>query len=109
LHFLNVALSSAGESVSGIHVCHAARQITDTQFEDFDALSFKLENGLKRLIESLQEKQQAGTWQDSFIIRESNAAYSLSDEAAISSSQHSRIPSFQYPNSCPRQRRTKTS
>lgn len=34
-----------------------------------------LENGLKRLIESLQEKQEAGSWQDSFVVRESNEAY----------------------------------
>ena len=77
LQFLNVALSSAGESVSAYHVYRAAEQITDQEFEELDVLAFKLENGLKRLIESLQEKQQAGTWQDSFVIRESNAAYSV--------------------------------
>ncbi len=75
LQFLNVALGSAGESVSGIHVCEAAEQITQAQFEEVDALACKLENGMKRLIESLQEKQQAGGWQDSFVIRESNEAY----------------------------------
>jgi len=75
LQFLNVALGSAGESVSGIHVYQAAGQVSDCQFEQLDALAFKLENGLKRLIESLQEKQQTGGWQDSFVVRESNAAY----------------------------------
>jgi four helix bundle protein len=75
LQFLNVALSSAGESVSGIHVYHAAGQISPSQFEELDAVAFKLENGLKRLIESLQEKQATGDWQESFIIRESNTAY----------------------------------
>jgi hypothetical protein len=49
------------------------------QFEEQDAVAFKLENGLKRLIESLQEKQQTGTWQDSFVIRESNEAYGSED------------------------------
>ena len=75
LQFLNVALGSAAESVSGLHVYETANQITHVQFEELDAVAFKLENGLKRLIESLQEKQQAGTWQDSFVIRESNAVY----------------------------------
>jgi len=80
LQFLNVALSSAGESVSGIHVYHAAGQITPHQFEDMDAVAYKLENGMKRLIESLQEKQQTGEWQDSFIIRESNVVYGRGEE-----------------------------
>ena len=75
LQFLNVALGSAGESVSGIHVYQAAGQISAEQFEAMDVLVFKLENGLKRLIESLQEKQQAGGWQDSFVVRESNVSY----------------------------------
>ena len=94
LQFLNIALSSAGEAVSAIHVYHAAAQITDVQFEDQDALAFKLENGLKRLIESLQEKQQTGTWDESFVVRESNAAYSVSDETADPSSHHSNIQTF---------------
>ena len=79
LQFLNIALGSAGESVSGVHVYMAAEQITPAQFDELDALAFKLENGLKRLIESLQEKQHTGEWQDSFVIRESNAAYGSED------------------------------
>ena len=75
LNFLNIALGSAGESVSGLCVYRDAEQITRTQFEELDALAFKLENGLKRLIESLQTKQQTGDWQDSFVVRESNTAY----------------------------------
>jgi len=81
LQFLNVALSSAGESVSGLHVYHAAEQITAVQFEELDVLAFKLENGLKRLIESLQEKQQTGEWQDSFVVRESNALYVTGEQS----------------------------
>jgi len=80
LQFLNVALGSAGESVSGLDVYAASNQITPVQFEELDAIAFKLENGLKRLIESLQEKQATGTWQDSFVIRESNAAYGSGKE-----------------------------
>ncbi|MDI6774544.1 MAG: hypothetical protein QME60_03995 [Verrucomicrobiota bacterium] len=37
-------------------------------------LAYKIENGLKRLIESLQLKRESGGWEDSFIARESNAA-----------------------------------
>ena len=43
--------------------------------KQWDALAFKLENGLKKLIESLQYKQLDGDWEDSFILKESNAAY----------------------------------
>jgi four helix bundle protein len=70
LQFLNIALGSLGESVSGYTAYHAANQLPDTQSEELDALSFKLENGLMRLIESLQRKQQSGNWQDSFTDQE---------------------------------------
>jgi four helix bundle protein len=79
LHFLSIALASAGESVSGLHAFRAAKQIADVDFERLDAIAFKLENGLKRLIESLQRKKLTGTWDDSFIIRETNAEYEIKD------------------------------
>ncbi|MCE9614251.1 MAG: four helix bundle protein [Lentisphaerae bacterium] len=75
IQFLYVALGSAGESVSGLHACRRADQIEAQQFASADALVYKIENGLKRLIESLQRKSAEGTWEDSFVIRESNAAY----------------------------------
>jgi four helix bundle protein len=75
LQFLNVALGSLGESVSGTHVYRRADQISAEEFEQWDALAFKLENGMKKLIESLQSKQLDGNWKDSFILKESNAAY----------------------------------
>ena len=81
LYFLGIALGSAGESVSALCVYRDAGQIISTQFEELDILAFKLENGLKKLIEVLQTKQQAGDWQDSFIVRESNAAYMSDDES----------------------------
>ncbi len=81
LQFLNLTLGSLGESVSGLHVYVEAEQITAAQFEELDTLAYKLENGMKRLIESLQEKQISGEWQDSFVVRESNSAYGeLNDE-----------------------------
>src|SRR6266545_109367 len=75
LQFLNVAQASLGESVSGAHVYRRADQITEIEFEHWDILAFKLENGIKRLIESLQHKREKGEWDDSFIVKESNAAY----------------------------------
>lgn len=75
LQFLNIALSSAGESVSGLHAYVGANQITNEDYEKADTLAFKLENGLKRLIQSLQEKREKQDWNDSFIVGESNIAY----------------------------------
>lgn len=66
LQFLNIALSSAGESVSGLHAYHNAKQMSNKAFEPLDAEAYKIENGLKRLIESLQRKKREGTWQDEF-------------------------------------------
>jgi four helix bundle protein len=66
LQFLNYALSSTGESVSGLRAYHKATQLSDEEFEAMGALAHKIENELKRLIESLQEKKQDGTWQDEF-------------------------------------------
>jgi four helix bundle protein len=94
LHFLNVALASGGESVSGLHAFQAAKQIADVDFERLDATAFKLENGLKRLIESLQNKKLTGTWDDSFVIRETNAQYEIRD---VSFDTRSKSPTDQEP------------
>lgn len=67
LQFLNIALASTGESVSGLHAYRNANQITAADFERLDAAAWKMENGLTRLIESLQRKQQTGGWQESFL------------------------------------------
>ena len=40
-------------------------------------LAFKLENGMKKLIESLQYKREQHDWEDSFILKESNLAYGV--------------------------------
>ena len=40
-----------------------------------NALSFKLENGLLRLVESLERKQETGDGINNLIIQESNVAY----------------------------------
>ena len=75
LQFLNFGLGSLGESVSGFHASRKAEQITETQFKDLNDLSFKLENVLLQLVESLDRKQQSGDWIDTLIIKESNVAY----------------------------------
>src|SRR5437867_4450945 len=54
LQSLNIALASLGESVSGTHVYRQADQISEEEFEAWDVLAYKLENGMKKLIESLQ-------------------------------------------------------
>jgi four helix bundle protein len=75
LQFLNFALGSLGESVSGLHAYHTAGQIADSDFKALDELAFKLENGLLKLVESLERKEQKGDWIDSLIIKESNVIY----------------------------------
>jgi len=75
LYHLNVALGSLGESASGLHAYRHAEQLTAADFDSLDALAFKLENGLLRLVESLERKAQDGTWIDSLILHESNPAY----------------------------------
>ena len=78
LQFLNFALGSLGESVSGLHAYLKAEQISTQDFERLNSVAYKLENGLKKLIESLQYKKEKGDWEDSFILKESNEIYSAS-------------------------------
>jgi four helix bundle protein len=79
LQFLNIPLASLGESVSGAHVYRCADQLSEAEFEQWDSLAYKLENGIKKLIESLQSKRNKGEWDDSFIVTESNLAYGSED------------------------------
>ena len=75
LNFLNIALGSLGESVSGLHAYHKSNQLTEEQFEKLDKLAYKLENGLLKLVESLEQKRERGEWIDHLMIKESNALY----------------------------------
>jgi four helix bundle protein len=75
LKFLYIALASLGESVSGLHAYKAANQISLEDFETLDALAFKLENGLLKLVQTLEEKRETGEWTDHLMIKESNTAY----------------------------------
>jgi len=75
LNFLNIALGSLGESISGLQAYRKARQISEEDFQRLDRLGYKIENGLLRLVESLEKKREHGTWIDTLIVRESNAIY----------------------------------
>ena len=75
LNFLNIALGSLGESVSGLNAYRGSGQLTEDEFEALDSLAYKLENGLLKLVESLEQKREQGDWIDHLIVKESNAVY----------------------------------
>jgi four helix bundle protein len=75
LNFLNIALGSLGESVSGLYAYQEAKQISEEDFKVLNEVAFKLENGLLKLVESLERKQLSGDWIDHLIVKESNEAY----------------------------------
>ncbi|MEI7898664.1 MAG: four helix bundle protein [bacterium] len=75
LNFLYIALGSLGESVSGLIAYHKAQQLSDEQFERLDALAYKIENGMLRLVESLERKRDQGDWIDTLVVKESNGSY----------------------------------
>jgi len=75
LNYLNIALGSLGESVSGLHAYREAKQLREEDFESLNQLAYKLENGLLKLVESLERKQMTGDWIDHLVVKESNAVY----------------------------------
>ncbi|HUJ71948.1 MAG TPA: four helix bundle protein [Verrucomicrobiae bacterium] len=75
LQFLNIALGSLGESVSGLQAYRGAGQTADSDFASLDDLAYKLENGLLKLVESLERKKMTGDWIDHLVVKESNAVY----------------------------------
>ena len=77
LNFLNIALGSLGESVSGLQAYRKSKQITEEEFEALDRLSYKLENGLLKLVESLEQKRERGEWIDHLMVKESNVVYGI--------------------------------
>ena len=77
IKFLYIALGSLGESVSGLYACREASQVSIEDFEKLDDLAFKLENGLLKLVQSIEEKREFGQWTDHLIVKESNAAYAI--------------------------------
>lgn len=75
LNFLNINLGSLEEFVSGLHAYVKSKQISNRQFEELDALAHKIENGLLKLVESLERKRSRGDWSDNLVVKKSNAVY----------------------------------
>jgi four helix bundle protein len=73
--FLYIALGSLGECVSGFHAYLEAGQLAEKDFAGLNELSFKLENSLLKLVESLERKKFDGAWVDSLVVKESNDNY----------------------------------
>jgi len=64
LNHLNFALGSCGELHSCYESFKKADQITGDEYKSLDMLHYKVENGLLKLVESLQKKQKEGKWKD---------------------------------------------
>jgi four helix bundle protein len=79
LNFLNIALSSLGENVSGLHAYRVAGQIAEEDFQMLDQLAYKLENGLLKPVESLERKRLNGDWIDTLIVKELNEEYAQAE------------------------------
>jgi four helix bundle protein len=75
IQHLYIALGSMGESVSGLHACKEAQQLKLEDFDALDSLAFKIENGMSRLIESLELKAGSNDWIDHLVLKESNEIY----------------------------------
>lgn len=80
LNFLNFSLGSLGESVSGLIAYHRAGQINEASFAEMNALAYKLENGLLKLVESLERKKEAGDWIGHLVLKESDVIYGAGSE-----------------------------
>jgi hypothetical protein len=73
--------------VSGYHAYRKADQLSAENFEILDQQAFKLENGLLRLIESLERKRDSGTWTETLIISESNTIYTTENSSYLGSEE----------------------
>ena len=79
LNFLYIALASLGESVSGLYAYQQAKQLNEQDFKILNDLSYKLENGFLKRIESLEKKKLDGEWIDNLIAKEINEEYESVD------------------------------
>ncbi len=75
IHYLYIALGSLGESVSAQVAYSQAGQLAPERFEELDARAYKIENGMLRLIQSLEAKRKQNDWIDTLLVEESNTAY----------------------------------
>ena len=75
LQHLNIALGSLGETLSGFIAYSRNGQIESSTFEQLDALIFRLENRLLKLVESLERKRNANDWTETLIVDEDPIEY----------------------------------
>lgn len=66
LNFLNYALGSCGELNSAMIGFNKAGIVNDSDFENFDVLHYKTENGLLKLAESIQKKIKDKDWDQNY-------------------------------------------
>jgi four helix bundle protein len=59
LNYLNIALGSLSESVSGLHAYRKAEQFGGEDFEKLDSMAYKLENGLFKVSGKPRGKKRA--------------------------------------------------
>ena len=65
LQFLYIAKASLGEALTRAIGLSSLKLISATQFEEFDALHYEVENKLLHLIASLETRRRTNQWQDS--------------------------------------------
>lgn len=97
LNFLNIALGSIGESVSGLVAYSKAGQLDAAVFDHLDSLAYKIENGLLRLVESLEKKRDTASWSDQSVIRETNAIYQADPDPTAPSPHYPTTPQEDLP------------
>ena len=78
LNFLNIALGSLGESVSGLIAYRQAELVSEENFKTLNDLTFKLENG---------------DWVESLVVKESNATYGSARQCSTTPVLHHSIAS----------------
>jgi len=64
LQFLYTAKGSLGEALTRAIGLQQIKVISAGDFESFDKLHYEVENKLLRLIQSLENKREAGDWRD---------------------------------------------
>lgn len=75
IRFLDIALGSLGESTSGNHVYKQSNQITSNQFEMLYEIAYKLENSIRKPLDSLRTMSKE-SWSDTLNVRENEVLYS---------------------------------
>jgi len=82
LQHLNIALGSLGETLSGFVAYSRTGQITPEDFEPLDSLTFRLENRLLKLVESIERKRDANDWTETLVVEEDPIEYGADADAS---------------------------